>query len=97
MGSRRGDRAGDAVTNLLSPAISRRVLGLVLSSPQGRTGVSTQRSKLKQLSAPLLSVATTAGRGRPVSSGCYRRALELPALRRVRFPLRSAYAAVAAA
>ncbi len=28
--------------------------GFVVGSPQGRTGVSTPRSKLKQLSAPLL-------------------------------------------
>ena len=28
--------------------------GFVFGPPQGRTGVSTQRSKLKQLSAPLL-------------------------------------------
>ena len=33
-----------------------RVLGFVFGPPQGRTGVSTQRSKLKQLSAPMLQL-----------------------------------------
>jgi hypothetical protein len=33
-----------------------RVSGFFFGPPQGRTGVSTQRSKLKQLSAPLLQL-----------------------------------------
>jgi hypothetical protein len=73
------------------------LLLLSLGSPQGRTGVSTQRSKLKQLSAPWLSVATPTRRGRrakpEVSTGLW---IE-PTRCAVRLPPRAGYAAIATA
>ncbi len=69
-------------------------IGICLLLPAGAHDVS---AKLKQLSAPLLSVATEAGPGLPAFAGRSRCAADTPSRRGVRLPLPSGYAAVAAA
>jgi hypothetical protein len=88
-------RARRLAASLLSVKWLVRV-GFFLGPPQGRTGVSTQRSKLKKLSAPLLPLPILPVGVAGPSLAFPPRSVS-PARRGLRFPLRLDYAAVAVA